>query len=379
MAFAIDKIKPELLPSAKGLARLGVNNDEGGSNMITHHLRLAACGLALAVASLPLGASAQAQDVASFYRGKTVQAVVGYPAGSTFELYLRMFARHVGKHIPGNPNVVIQHMPGAGSLTATSHLANVAAKDGSVFGMPNPVNTIEPLLDPARTKFDPTQFSWIGNLNTETSTCSFWANDIKTLDDLRKREVTVGSTGPASGSTIDAVIISQLLGLKLKVVTGYRVINDIKIAAERGEVDGFCGLLVSALKTDFVTEWKSGRISVPVQMGLTKHPDIPNVPNAYDLVTKEEDRQLFQLIFGPWAYGRPMFMPPGVPAERLAAMRAAFKATLSDPEFISETQKIGLEINPSPGDAIVPVIQRIMKTPEPVVMRARQLLAVDKR
>jgi tripartite-type tricarboxylate transporter receptor subunit TctC len=343
--------------------------------MIGHHLRLAACGIALACAST----SAQAQDVASFYRGRTVQAVVGYPAGSTFELYLRMFARHVGKHIPGNPTVIIQHMPGAGSLTATSHLANAAPKDGSVFGMPNPVNTIEPLLDPARTKFDPTNFGWIGSMNTETSTCSFWANDIKTLDDLRKREVTVGSTGPASGSTIDAVVLSQLLGLKLKVVTGYRVLNDIKIAAERGEVDGFCGLLVSALKTDFVGEWKSGRISVPVQMGLTKHPDLPNVPNGYDLVTKEEDRALFQLIFGPWAYGRPMFMPPGVPAERTAALRAAFKATLADPEFIAETQKLGLEINPSQGEDIVPIIQRIMKTPEPVVARARQLLAVDKR
>lgn len=343
--------------------------------MIGHHLRLAACGIALACTT----AAAQAQDVERFYRGRTVQAVVGYPAGSTFELYLRMFARHVGKHIPGNPTVVIQHMPGAGSLTATSHLANVAPKDGSVFGMPNPVNTIEPLLDPARTKFDPTSFGWIGSLNTETSTCSFWSKDIKTLDDLRKREVTVGSTGPASGSTIDAVVLSQLLGLKLKVVTGYRVLNDIKIAAEQGEVDGFCGLLVSALKTDFVSEWKSGRISVPVQMGLTKHPDLPNVPNAYDLVTKEEDRALFQLIFGPWAYGRPMFMPPGVPAERTNALRAAFKATLSDPDFIAETQKIGLEISPSQGEDIVPLIQRIMKTPEPVVARARQLLAVDKR
>lgn len=236
--------------------------------MFTHHLRIAACGFVLAWATSPLTSSAQAQDVASFYRGRTVQAVVGYPAGSTFELYLRMFARHVGKHIPGNPTVVIQHMPGAGSLTATSHLANVAPKDGSVFGMPNPVNTIEPLLDPARTKFDPTSFGWIGSLNTETSTCSFWAKDIKTLDDMRKREVTVGSTGPASGSTIDAVVLAQLLGLKIKVVTGYRVLNDIKIAAEQGEVDGFCGLLVSALKTDFVSDWKSGRISVPIQMEI---------------------------------------------------------------------------------------------------------------
>ncbi len=328
------------------------------------------CGLAV---------SASAQDAASFYRSKTVQAIVGYPAGSTFETYLRIFQRHVGKHIPGNPTVIIQQMPGAGSLTATSYLANVAAKDGSVFGMPNPVNTIEPLLDPQRTKFDPRKFGWIGNLNTEISTCSFWAKDIKTLDDMRKRELTLGSTGPASGSTIDAVVLGELLGLKIKIVTGYRVLLDIKLAAERGEVDGFCGLLVSALKTDFQTEWKNGTLSVPVQMGLNKHADLPNVPNAYDLVKKEEDRQLFRLIFGPWSYGRPLFLPPGAPADKLELMRKAFEATMKDPEFLAEAARINLELSPTSGDKIVPLIDSIMATPEPVVLRARKLLAVESR
>jgi tripartite-type tricarboxylate transporter receptor subunit TctC len=337
----------------------------------------AAVTLAL-LATAPTG-PAQAQDPATFYKGRTVQAVVGYPPGSTFELYLRVYARHVGRHIPGNPTVIIQHMPGAGSLTATTWLAAVAPKDGSAFGMPNPVNTIEPLLDPARTKFDARQFSWIGNLNTEISTCSFWAKDIKTLDDMRKREVTVGSTGPASGSTIDAVVLGSLLGLKIKVVTGYRVLTDIKLAAERGEVDGFCGLLVSALKTDYATEWKSGRISVPIQMGLAKHPDIPNVPNAFDIVKSDEDKALFRLIFGPWAYGRPIFAPPGIPADRLAALRAAFKATLTDPEFVAEANKLNMEINPTDGDKIVPIIESVLATPEPVVERARKLLGVDKR
>ncbi len=270
-------------------------------------------GLMLAAGVALASTAVTAQDAANFYKGRTVQAVVGYPPGSTFELYLRVYIRHVGKHLPGNPTVIIQHMPGAGSLTATSYLASVATKDGTVFGMPNPVNTIEPLLDPVRTKFDPRTFNWIGNLNTEISTCSFWAKDLKTLDDMKKREVTVGSTGPASGSTIDAVVLGNLLGLKIKVVTGYRVLSDIRLASERGEVDGFCGLLVSALKTDFRDPWTSGTLSVPIQMGLTKHPEIPNVPNAFDLVTTEEDKQLFRLIFGPWAYGRPLFAPPGTP------------------------------------------------------------------
>ena len=157
------------------------------------------------------------------------------------------------------------------------------------------------------------------------------------------------------------------------------MLTDIKLASERGEVDGFCGLLVSALKTDYATEWKSGRISVPVQMGLAKHPDIANVPNAFDLVTSEDDRQLFRLIFGPWAYGRPLFAPPGTPADRVATLRAAFKATLADPEFIAETKKLNIEINPMDGDKIAPIVDGILKTPDPVLVRARALLGVDKR
>jgi len=335
--------------------------------------------VALAIGGIPFPSGADAQDAAAFYRGRTVQAVVGYPPGSTFELYLRVFIRHANKHIPGNPTVIVQHMPGAGSLTATSYLASVAPKDGSVFGMPNPVNTIEPLLDPQRTKFDPRAFNWIGSLNAEISTCSFWAKDLKSIDDMRKREMTVGSTGPASGSTIDAKVLGELLNLKIKVVTGYRALTDIKLAAERGEVDGFCGLVVSTLKTDYAEDFKTGRLSVPVQMGLAKHSDLPNVPNAFDLVSKEDDRQLFRLIFGPWSYGRPLFAPPGVPADRVVALRAAFKATMADPEFLAETKKLNMEVRPTAGEEISPLIEAILNTPEPVLARARTLLGVANR
>ena len=239
-----------------------------------------------------------------------MQAVVGYSPGSTFELYLRMLTRHIGKHIPGNPNIVVQHMPGAGSLKATNYLAAIAPKDGSVFGMPNPVNTIEPLIDPKNSRFDPRSFVWLGSLNTEISTCAFWAKDLRTFDDLKKREVVVGSTGPASGSTIDARVLGTLTGIKFKVVTGYGNLGDIRLASERGETDGFCGLLVSALKTDYWEQYKSGRMAVPVQMGLSKHAEFPNIPNAYELVTQRGG-------------------PPAVPADlravvvRTPAVRAA--------------------------------------------------------
>jgi tripartite-type tricarboxylate transporter receptor subunit TctC len=319
------------------------------------------------------------EDVAKFYAGRTVQAVVGYSPGSTFELYLRLLTRHIGRHIPGNPNIVLQHMPGAGSLKATNYLAAVAPKDGTVFGMPNPVNTIEPLIDPKNSRFDPRSFAWLGNLNTEISTCAFWSKDIRTFDDLKKREVVVGSTGPASGSTIDARVLGTLTGIKFKVVTGYGNLSDIRLASERGETDGFCGLLVSALKTDYWEGYKSGRMAVPVQMALAKHPEFPHIPNAYERVTSEDDRQLFRLIFGPWSYGRPLFAPPGTAPERVAALRAAVAAVVKDPAYLAETKKINMEIQPTPPDTVARLVDELLRTPAPVVERARQVLGVANR
>jgi tripartite-type tricarboxylate transporter receptor subunit TctC len=345
---------------------------------------MAASMAALAVVAALQGtfaadARAQTDAVAAFYRGRTVQAVVGYTPGSTFELYLRTLTRYLGRHIPGNPAIVIQHMPGAGSLNATAHLAAAAAKDGSVIGMINPVNTTEPLIDPGKTRFDARAFQWLGSLNSEISTCGFWNRELKTLADLKRREIVVGSTGPSSGSTVDAKVLGPLAGINFKVVTGYPGLTEVRLAAERGEVDGHCGLLVSALKTDVWDAYKAGRLSVPVQMGLQKHRELPDVPNAYDLATKDDDRALFRLIFGPWAYGRPLLAPPGTPPERVAALRAALKATLADPQFVAETSRINMEIQFTEPDAIAALVSDILRTPTTVVERARILLGVQNR
>src|SRR5262245_43786187 len=323
--------------------------------------------------------AATADDAAKFYRGKTVNALVVYCPGSTFERYLRVLTRHMGRHIPGNPNVVLQQMPGAGSLKATNYLAAVAPKDGSVFGMINPVNTIEPLIDPKNSRFDPRSFVWLGSLNTEISTCGFWAKDLRTFDDLKKREVVAGSTGPASGSTIDARVLGALTGIKFKVVTGYAALGDIRLASERGETDGFCGLLVSALKTDYWEQYKAGRLAVPVQMGLVKHPEFSNIPNAYEFVKSEEDRQLFRLIFGPWSYGRPLFVAPGTEPARVAALRAALVAVVKDPAYVAETAKLNMEIQFTGPENIAKLVDQILQSPAPVVERARQVLGVANR
>jgi len=183
-------------------------------------------------------ALAQTDAVAAFYRGRTVQAVVGYTPGSTFELYLRTLTRHLGRHIPGNPAIVIQHMPGAGSLNATAHLAAAAAKDGSVIGMINPVNTTEPLIDPGKTRFDARAFQWLGSLNAEISTCGFWNREFKTLADLKRREIVVGSTGPSSGSTVDAKVLGPLAGINFKVVTSYPGLTEVRLG-RRGRLFEF--------------------------------------------------------------------------------------------------------------------------------------------
>ena len=352
------------------------------TRVFTIHTFSLSCSLAVILAgqfALATKAAAQQDAVAAFYRGRTVQAVVGYTPGSTFELYLRTFVRHLGRHVPGNPLMVVQHMPGAGSLKATGYLAGIAPRDGSVIGIINPVTTIEPMIDPANAKFDPRTFNWLGSLNSEISTCAFWNKDLKTIADLKRREIVVGSTGPASGSTVDARVLGPLAGINFKVVTGYPGLTEVRLAAERGEVDGHCGLLVSALKTDVWDAYKAGRILVPVQMGLQKHVELPDVPNAYDLATKEEDRQLFRLIFGPWAFGRPLLAPPETPKDRVEALRTAFNDTVVDPAFVAEAQKINMEIQPTAPAAIEKVVDDILRTPQPVVERARVLLGVQNR
>jgi len=345
-------------------------------NIVRENLRAAVLAAALALS--PSAALAQ-DSAASFYRGKTIQAIVGYPPGSTFELYLRLFTQHMARHVPGNPNIIIQHMPGAGSLKATGYLASVAERDGLTIGMPNPVNTIEPLIDPERSKFDPRQFNWLGSLNSEISTCGIWNKSIKTLEDLKSKQVALGATGPSSGSAVDAKVLVALLGLNLKVVTGYPGLTEVRLASNRGEVDGYCGLLVSSIKTDTADDYKSGRMTVALQMGLQKHAEFPNVPNAFDLVAKDEDRQLFRLIFGPWTYGRPLVAPAGVAPERVDMLRNAVKTTLDDPQFRAEAAKINLEIQPVAPPAIEKVLSEIFATPQPVLERARDLLGVKNR
>lgn len=337
----------------------------------------------LMTAAFALGTPAKAEvseNVRKFYAGKTVRIVVGFPPGSTFDTYARMLARHIGRHIPGAPNVIVQNMPGAGGLTSTSMVSNVAAPDGLTMAMINPVNTTEPLLNPSVAKFDPRKFGWIGSMNTEVGTCAFWGDKALNLEDLKTKPVSLGGTGPAAGSTLDAAALQALFGFKFKMVLGYPSLLEARMAAEKGEVDGFCGLLVSALKVDIWDQFKAGAFKVLVQTGVEKHPDLPaDIPNIFDLAPNEEARQVMRLVFSPWAFGRPVMTPAGVPADRLAALRAAFRATLADPAFKAEASKINLEVQERGPEEISKLLAAIYATPQPIVERTRQILGIDKR
>ncbi len=337
------------------------------------------CIVLCALVGLAGSVAAQSDPAEAFYKGRTVNMVVGWTPGSSYDLYLRVVSRHLGKYIPGNPNLIIQHMPGAGSLRATSYLANAAPKDGSTIGMPHPVNIIEPLIDPERTKFDPRAFNWLGALNAEFPVCAFWAKDIKTLDDLKRREMVLSSTGPAAGSTVDALLLKALLGINFKVVMGYPGLPEMRMAAESGEVDGMCGIWFSNVKRDFGDAFKSGAVAVPIQYGLTKHPELPDVPNAYDLLASDEDRQLFKLTVGPLAFGRPLMAPPGTPPDRVAALRKAFDAMTPDPEFRADAKQLDLELQVRDAAAADRVVEEIMRTPPAIVGRARSMIGVANR
>jgi tripartite-type tricarboxylate transporter receptor subunit TctC len=330
---------------------------------------------AAAVAAASAG-PAHAQLASNFYEGKTLRVIVGYPPGATFDTYSRALIRHMPKHLPGRPSMIVQNMPGAGSLTATSYIANVAPKDGTVIGMPNPVNTVEPLLNPKNARFDPREFSWIGSMNSERSSCAFWGGRIKTVDDLRTQEVALGATGPSSGSSIDARVLADLLGFKFKIVMGYPGLNEVRLAAQQGELNGHCGLLISDLKVAVLDNYKAGRAIVPIQMGVEKHPEMTHVPNAFDMIKSEEDRQVMLLAFGPWTYGRPLVGPGGLPPERLELLREAFQKTMADADFGSEAKKLNLEIQPLTPDKIEPLVAELFKTPPHVIERVRRILGI---
>jgi tripartite-type tricarboxylate transporter receptor subunit TctC len=324
------------------------------------------CAL-VAVLLLSGGASAQPK--------KPVELYIGYSVGGGYDIYARLLARHMGRHLPGNPVIVPKNMEGAGSLRLANWLYKAAPRDGTAFGTIGRGIAFDPLLGTEGTQFKATEFGWIGSANDEVSVCASWGKSgIDKFEDFYARTIFVGGTGAGADTDLFPKAMNAILGTKLRLVTGYPGGNDITLAMQRGEVEARCGWSWSSIKSNHPQWVKDGTIKLLVQLALEKHADLPRVPLIMDMVKTPEQRAVLKLVFARQVMGRPFLAPPGLPAERLALLRRAFMATMQDPALLAEARKIQLEITPVAGEVVQKLVAEIYATPPEIVKQAAQAI-----
>jgi tripartite-type tricarboxylate transporter receptor subunit TctC len=322
---------------------------------------------------------ALAQDTKSlqnlFYRGTTVTLVVSSSSGGGYDIMGRTLARHLGKHLPGNPRVIVTNMPGAGGIVAMNYLYRAAPKDGTFIGGVQNNLPFEPLLGTKEAMYDATKFNWLGSPSIEVGLIAVWKNvPVNSVNDLKSREISVGSSGANSTPSFYARLLNETLKTKMKIVVGYPGQNEVYLAMERGEVDGFPSLFYNTLNATR-PKWKEEKnIKLILQYGVEKEPELPDVPSALDLVTNPDDKQLLQVGLAQVTMGRPYLMPPGVPEDRVALMRKAFEDTLKDPAFIAEAGRLSLGVrNSRTGPQLQAMLEEAYKTPPNIVARLRTI------
>ncbi|MEW6451868.1 MAG: tripartite tricarboxylate transporter substrate-binding protein [Pseudomonadota bacterium] len=328
--------------------------------------------LALSAALLCVTSASAQEDVAAFYKGKTIRLVVGIGVGSGYDINARALARHMTKHIPGNPQIIVQNQPGAGSLTMTNQLYNIGPFDGTAMGATFNGLPTTPLLQPSGVRFDVHKINWIGSTNRETQAMYVWHTaPQQTLEDLRTKEMIVGAQAAGSTQYDYPMLGNAVLGLKFKVITGYEATPKINLAMERGEVHGTWANW-STLKAISQQWLDDKKIRILAQWALRKHPEMSNVPLIYDVAKTDEQKQALDLALARLEFGRPFFLPPGVPQARVDAIRKAFDATMKDPEFIAEADKLKIDIDPLSGVEVAELLVKIYKTPADTVERVRK-------
>lgn len=315
------------------------------------------------------------QSVESFYRGATVYLDIGLPPGGGYDLYGRVFARYAGRHIPGNPNIVTRNMEGAGGLRAANHYYNSAPRDGAHIALIQAPVIMQGYFGDPAAQFDAQKFTWIGSLNKDLSSCGVWSTaGVSSFDDLFKREVSFGASGAGGMLAQHPLIFKNLLGAKAKVIMGYKGSNDVNLAMERSEVDGACAIFASTLKTRWRDDWKAGRLKIIIQVGPDNDPDFGDAPNIFSYAKNPEDRQLMQLLFGQSIMGRPILAPPNIPIDRRDALRKAMLATLRDPNFKAEADKLFMDFNPATGPEIEALLAEYKSYPAGIIDKAKMLL-----
>jgi tripartite-type tricarboxylate transporter receptor subunit TctC len=333
--------------------------------------------LALLAISLAFGTRAvgpaHAEGVADFYRGKQITVIVGSDVGGGYDTYARTLAAHIGRFIPGNPAVLVQNMPGVGSLVATNYIANVAPKDGTVIGAINPGVVVEPLFHPDRAKFDARKFNWLGSMLSETQTIAVWHTaPVQKFEDLFTTELVVPGSGGAT--TIFPLLLNGVLGTKFKVVHGYKSSSQGLLAIERGEAQGMGGNTLASYKAAHADLLRDGKIRIIASYGLHPNPELANVPKVIDYAKTKAQRAALVLVLSRQDIGRPYILAAGVPADRVKAMRAAFDAMMKSREFLDEAAKRKLELAPIRGEDLVPLINEAYATPPDVIRQVKGLL-----
>jgi tripartite-type tricarboxylate transporter receptor subunit TctC len=324
--------------------------------------------------------SVSAAGVEDFYKGRTVQVVIGYSAGGGYDLYGRVLAHHLGRHLPGNPAVIPQNMPGAGSLKALNYLYAAAPRDGTAIGIFGRGMAMEPLIGTGDAKFDARKFNWLGSGGDQVSVCATWqSSKVRTWSDALATPFTVAGEGSGSDPDIFAMMLKNMFGVKVRLVTGYPGGNEMSLAMEQGEVDGRCGWSWSSIKLAKPAWITDHKLNLIVQMSLQKSPELPDVPLIMDHAADDQQRQILKLVLSRQTMAWPFVAPPDLPADRADALRTAFEETVHDPAFVAEANMHQLEVNPTRGADLQKAIDDLYATPQAAISAARAAIGTALR
>jgi tripartite-type tricarboxylate transporter receptor subunit TctC len=329
--------------------------------------------------TLSLAHGAKADAVEDFYRGKTINLIVGFSAGGGYDTTARILAPYLKKYLPGNPSVVVQNMEGAGSLKAANYLYSVAPKDGSVIATFSRGTAMEPLIGTSATQFDATKLTWIGSTTNEYSVFLLWNTaPVKTWNDMLKTEFNVGGEGAGSDSDVYAMLVKNLFGAKLKLVSGYPGSAEIMLALERGELDGRAAFSWSSLKSSKPDWIRDKKVNYPVQLNTLRNPELPDVPLLEDLASNDRQRQIIKLVLSRQVMGRPFAAPPGVPEDRKQALRKAFDDVMKDADFLAEAKQRKMDVNPVSGAEVEKLVAELYRTPPDVIAETKAMVSTGK-
>jgi tripartite-type tricarboxylate transporter receptor subunit TctC len=340
-----------------------------------NHATLAIATLVSFFAISPI--APRAETPAEFFQGKHIELDINSSVGGGYDFYARLLSRHLSQHIPGNPVIVPKNMEGASGMRLANWMYSAAARDGTVIGAMSRATAFEPLLGNAAAQYDGTKFIFIGSANDEVSVCVAWhTSGIATWQDVLQRELVVGASGGVADDTYQfPALLKNMFGAKIKIVGGYPGGNEINLAMERGEVQGRCAIPWSTVKVTRHNWIDENKINLLTQFSLAKHPDLPNVPLVTDMAKTDEQRQILKLIFGRQVMGRPFALPPGVPKDRVEALRKAFMDTMSDKDFVAEAESMKLEVKAVSGEEIENLVNSIYQSTSPeVAHKATEML-----